>query len=308
MPSIDERVKRIPEFYSGSIKTIVVTGGAGFLGSYVVERLIAKEYKVLVPRSATYDLRRRDSVLRMYDDMRPDIVIHLAGKTFVPSSWDDPVGFFQTNLNGTINALEYCRQRKAKLIFISSYLYGNPKVIPITEQAQVQPNNPYMQSKKMAEDACHFYYQYFGVPVTILRPFNIYGPGQGYKFLIPSIIRQILDSDTVSVKDLSPKRDYLYIEDFVDAIICAIAFPGKCETYNIASGFSYSVKEIIDIVADITKKNISIISDEIGRPHEIMDTRANINKAKAELGWHPRWIIKEGLKELINLENNECEL
>ena len=197
--------------------------------------------------------------------------------------------------------MDYCRLHDARLIYISSYLYGNPKELPITERAEVKANNPYMQSKKIAEDMCRFYSEYYGVAVTVLRPFNVYGPGQNNKFLIPSIVEQIVQTDSVKIRDLTPKRDYLYIEDLIEALIRVISMPQKFEIYNIASGSSNSVQDLIDIVQNITQKSVSIQSEGIRRPNEVMDSRADISKAKADLGWQPNWSLEKGLKAMIDL-------
>jgi nucleoside-diphosphate-sugar epimerase len=278
---------------------ILIIGAAGFVGSHLVKKIneIGQD-EVIAIKSSAGDVSDPATWKAL---PQADIVIHLASKTFVPDSWLEPVEFFQTNINGAINALEYCRLHHARLIYISSYLYGNPKELPITERAEVKASNPYMQSKKMAEDMCSFYSEYYGVAVTVVRPFNIYGPGQSNKFLIPSIVEQILETDSVKIRDLTPKRDYLYIEDFIEALIRVIAMPQKFEIYNIASGTSYSVQDLIDIVKNITQKSVSIHSEGIRRPNEVMDTRADISKAKVDLGWQPHWSLEKGLKAMIDL-------
>ncbi len=275
---------------------ILVSGATGFIGSRLIREISQlQEYEVNSISSVAGDVAEPATWQSLPST---ELVVHLAAKTFVPDSWTDPVSFLRTNLNGTINALEYCRANKARLIFLSSYLYGNPKLLPIDEQAEVLVNNPYALSKKLAEEACQFYSDYFGLDLTILRVFNIYGSGQDDKFLIPSIVRQVLEGSLVKVKDLDPKRDYLYIDDLIDAMICAIENPQRFEIFNIASGISYSVRDVIQIVQSIAGKIVPVYSENIRRPYEIMDTCADITKARRILSWIPRWSLAAGVERL----------
>src|SRR5207237_1415928 len=147
-------------------------------------------------------------------------VIHLAGKSFVPDSWKDPQEFMRVNAEGTRNVLEFCRKNNIPLIFMSSYVYGIPVRLPIDENHPVTPSNPYAQSKYEAEKICIMYAEKYKIPVTIVRPFNIFGPNQPEHFLIPKIIQQALDvsSTRIELQDLSPRRDYIYMDDLLDAI------------------------------------------------------------------------------------------
>ena len=275
---------------------ILVTGANGFIGAHLIPRIRGLHHDISALGRCSGDVAD-PLTWRAFPDA--EIVIHLAGKTFVPDSWKDPVGFFRTNLHGTLCALDYCRQRSARLIFISSYLYGTPKELPISERATVEANNPYALSKKMAEEVCAFYSGHYGLDVTVLRPFNIYGPGQDGKFLIPSIIEQALRGAEIRVKDLEPKRDYLYIEDLIGAFLCAIGKPQRFGVFNIASGTSYSVSEVIELVKGLTGRNIPVHSDNDRRPQEVMDTRADITKARDILAWQPRWSLAAGCAKML---------
>lgn len=275
---------------------ILVTGATGFIGSHLTAKLLTLRHEVISANRQLGDIAE-SSTWSSFPNV--DIVIHLAGRTFVPESWTDPDGFLRTNLNGTIYALNYCRERNARLIFISSYLYGVPETLPIAEDAPLQANNPYALSKKLAEEACQFYSDYYGVNITIMRPFNIYGPGQSTKFLIPSIVEQILGGVTIRVKDLAPKRDYLYIDDLIDAFLCAVEKPQRCGIFNIASGTSHSVGEIIELIQNIANKKLPIHSDGVRREQEVMDTRADVTRAREILGWHPRWSLSAGCAKIL---------
>jgi GDP-4-dehydro-6-deoxy-D-mannose reductase len=179
-------------------------------------------------------------------------------------------------------------------------MYGNPEFLPIPETAKLEASNPYALSKKLAEEACRFYSNSHSLDITVLRPFNVYGTGQPTDFLIPSIISQIKNSDSILVKDLEPKRDYVYIDDLVFAIITAIQSLKGYKAYNIGSGISYSVAELIDILQELAGTSLPVFSAMERRKDEIMDTVADISLAKKELRWYPKTNLKRGLKELLS--------
>jgi GDP-4-dehydro-6-deoxy-D-mannose reductase len=279
------------------VTKILVSGATGFVGSALTGKLRDREScEVFSLTSSNGDIAEAQTWRSL---PAADVVIHLAAKTFVPDSWKDPTAFLRTNFIGTTQALDYCRTHKARLVFLSSYLYGNPARLPIDEQAAVSATNPYALSKKLAEEACRFYAENFGVAVTILRVFNLYGGGQGGKFLIPSIVSQVLDGRAIQVKDLAPKRDFLFIDDLVEAIVCAIDQPQAFEIFNIASGTSHSVREVIDIVMRIAQRTVPVHSEEVRRQNEIMDTQGDITKARRMLSWVPRWTLEAGVAEIL---------
>jgi nucleoside-diphosphate-sugar epimerase len=228
-----------------------------------------------------------------------EVVVHLAARTFVPDSWTDAASFINSNVGGTARALEYCRARGARLVFLSSYLYGNPRRLPIDEHAEVSVPNPYALSKKLAEDTCRFYADIFGINVSVLRVFNVYGGGQGDKFLVPLIVRQVLAGSDIRVKDLEPRRDFLYIDDLVSAIVCAIERPQRFGLFNIASGTSHSVQEVIDIAQRLAGRTVAVHSEQVRRQNEIMDTRGDVSRAREQLLWVPRWTLEDGVAELL---------
>lgn len=139
----------------------------------------------------------------------------------------------------------------------------------------------------------------------MFRPFNIYGPGQSDKFLIPSIISQIKSADSVHVKDLEPKRDFVYILDFVQAIVKAVNYKEYFKVFNIGSGVSYSVEEIIQTIQDINESSLPVYSENLRRKDEIMNTVADITEANLHLGWSPQTTLQQGLEQmLIHSTNN----
>jgi nucleoside-diphosphate-sugar epimerase len=231
----------------------------------------------------------------------PDIghVIHLAAKTFVPDSWQKPHTFYEVNVLGVVNVLEFCRRSGASLTFLSSYVYGAPLRLPVPEDHPLRPFNPYCHSKILAEDVIQYYSSQFGVRATIIRPFNIYGPGQNRQFLIPTIIAQALDPscDRIVVADLTPRRDYLHVHDLVDLIIATIGAPGGI--YNAGSGESISVAQLVSEVLRAAGIDKPAGSRNERRPGEVDDVVADISRAKADLGWSPRIRLLDGLRGII---------
>jgi GDP-4-dehydro-6-deoxy-D-mannose reductase len=162
--------------------------------------------------------------------------------------------------------------------------------------------NPYALSKKLAEEACRFYAESFGMNVVVLRQFNVYGPGQADSFLIPSIIRQVRVGGEIRVKDLEPKRDYVYVADVVRAIVSAAHGPAGFVVCNVGSGVSHSVATIIETIQHVWGTALPVRSDAQRRAEEIMDTVADIAAAKRRLGWQPRFDLRQGLADMFARE------
>lgn len=278
---------------------VLVTGAEGLIGQALVKQFLANGLDV-----ASLSRRHGDiasaSTWRNASDA--DHVFHLAARSFVPDSWKDTSGFMDTNVLGTQAALEYCLERGAKLTFVSTYLYGAPQQLPVSEEHPVVPSNPYALSKHMGEELCCFYAEHRGVPVTVIRPFNVYGPGQRPVFLIPYILKQIQEGDQVCVKDLEPKRDYVYLDDVVQALIATREQAVGYQVFNIGSGESVSVAEVIDALQDAMGTSLPVKSDNEVRKNEILDVRADITRAYELLNWRPRHSFIEGIGKLVALE------
>jgi nucleoside-diphosphate-sugar epimerase len=276
---------------------ILLTGATGFVGLNLIPKLVNLGHEVIQLSSKNGDIAKEET----WDNLpQIEIVIHLAAKTSVPESWNKSYDYINCNLLGTINALNYCKKNNAKLIFISSYLYGNPEELPIKENAALRPTNPYALSKLLSEQACEFYSKSENIKVTILRPFNVFGPGQSENYLIQSVISQVNKGDVIKVKDLIPKRDYVYIDDLTAAIVKSLALNSNFDIFNIGSGESYSVQDVINIVQNLVNKNSIVESSNERRKDEIMDTIADINKAKSILNWSPKVTFIEGIQNIIN--------
>jgi nucleoside-diphosphate-sugar epimerase len=168
---------------------IVISGSNSFIGKHLIAKLSGnKKFKLIKMNRSFGDIKYANTWKKL---PKANILIHLAAKTFVPDSWKNPKEFFDTNIIGTIMALEYCRLNKTKFIFLSSYLYGNAKYFPTDEKSKLEIKNPYSFTKKTAEDICKFYSKKYKLKVVILRPSNAYGPGQKLFFLIPDIIKKL---------------------------------------------------------------------------------------------------------------------
>jgi len=276
-------------------ETILVTGADGFIGQHLVNALRSRGYSVETHSRALGDLAHC-----ALEYVGISHVFHLAGKTFVAESWSDPCSFYQNNVVATANVLEFCRRSGASLTFISSYVYGVPQFIPIPEDHPLQAFNPYSHSKILAEDVCGFYAKHHGIRIAILRPFNIYGPGQGGQFLIPTLVRQALalSSKTIEVADSRPRRDFLYVSDLV-AVMLATLSPGIRGTYNAGSGVSTSIQELVAVLNGLGAVQKPLISRGESRSVEILDVAADIRKAECELNWKPQVDLTTGLRLTI---------
>lgn len=286
-------------------KKVLLVGGNGFIGKYLKRYLELQSYIVMSPSSTVLDVTKEEDFTKLdYEEV--DHVVHLAGKTFVPASWENPEEFFRVNTAGTLNVINFCRKNHINMTYISAYIYGQPKSNPINERAEVHPNNPYAKSKYMAEELCEFFCKYFEMNINILRLFNVYGPGQNTRFLIPYIIEQVLgEEDTIVVQDLEPKRDYIYIEDVCRAVEMSINKISGYQLYNIGSGVSYSVREIIDIIQESAGTNKKIISKNNIRKNEMNDVVADITHIENNWNWKPATDIKEGILKSIRGDDNE---
>jgi nucleoside-diphosphate-sugar epimerase len=286
-----------------SNKTIVISGSSGFVGKNLINLLLESNKYTIVPLDIETgtDLTQK----KQLKNIPPfEIFIHLANLVYVPASYKNPELFYRINYLTTLNALELCRNNNAKIIYISSYLYGNPRYLPIDENHPINPTNPYAQSKYICEKLCEGYYRDFGVNTTILRPFNIYGAGQKGYLLIPEIIQQLKEGKKqILLRDPNPRRDYINVMDVARAIIKAIDIKGNNSIYNVCSGISYSVKEITEIINAKLKNPVQFIFGKSDRHVEIDETKGSYLKIKEELDWQPLIEFEKGIEMILNNEN-----
>jgi nucleoside-diphosphate-sugar epimerase len=277
---------------------ILVTGADGFIGSRLVRCLLAEGHDVV-----RHSIGDGDIGACGLDFSGLDRVIHLAALTYVPDSWANPCEFYRVNTLGTARVLELCRSNRCGITFMSTYVYGSPKYAPIDEEHPVAPNSPYNHSKVLGESLCRFYHDAFGVPATVFRPFNIYGPGQARHFLIPEIFGQLLDEGRpeVVLKDLSPQRDYVYVDDVVRALALSVEKPAPYAVYNLGSGAATGVADLAGLCRKVSGIRKEIRSAGQIRPNEVTGIAADIRKAGKELGWFPEYSLEQGLKTMLRV-------
>jgi UDP-glucose 4-epimerase len=308
--------------------SVLVTGGAGFIGSHLVEGLVKTGWRVsIVDNLSTGSLHNLNSVIsaielykldilgeafqRLIEAKHFDYIIHLAANSYVPPSVKYPVFDFDENLRGTFLLLNALRNysTKSRLIYASSAaVYGDPAINPITESSPLDPISPYGVSKLGAERYAYVFHKLYGVPVTILRFFSVYGPRQ-MKQLIYDMMRK-MDSNPQRVEilgDGKQTRDVLFVEELVSAIFLVLTKSEfKGEVFNIASGVGYPIINIIQIIAD--KMNVSPTYVYTGsvRAGDPIDWVADIQKIRS-IGFSPRYSLEEGIEKTVSWFRNEKE-
>jgi len=270
---------------------ILVTGSRGFIGKQVVNRLKKSEVITDSINSKRIDLKNIEEVMRLDTS---DVVIHLGGKTMKGLDWNE---YFNNNVLGTLNILEYCITKKIKkIIFVSSYVYGNPKCTPINEEHPIDPHNAYTRSKYLAEQLCEFYAKNSELNVTILRPFNIFGKTLPNGFLISNLLKSIESNEKVTIVNKYSKRDFLHIDDFVDVILKIKDYDFKFEVFNVGSGKSYSFNEVIKEIEKISLKKLNLQYKQ-NEEDFIKEIRADISKLSNKIKWNPKISFNEGLQK-----------
>jgi UDP-glucose 4-epimerase len=281
-------------------KNILVTGHNGFIGKKLVNELEKKDNKITILEDKSgnrIDIRDWEKIKEFKNI---DIIYHLAAVTYIPFSFNNPRKTYDVNVTGTLNILELGRSIDVeKIVSMSSYVYGKPEYLPIDENHPVKPNNPYTKSKLLMEQLCKAYSDDFDLNCTIFRPFNIYGIEQRKDFLIPSIINQIT-TGKIELKDPEPKRDFIYISDVVNALLKVDNLKDHFNILNIGYGKSYSVREIVDKIVELYRKPVEVKYTGETRKNEIMDTVANIDKAREKLKWKPAVNLDTGLKNIMD--------
>lgn len=273
-------------------KRVLVTGSSGFIGSHLIPKL-EKKFQVIISPSDRFDIRDKEKVLKL---PKAEYVIHLAGTSNVPLSWEDPEQAISINTIGTLNILDYCVKNKAKLLFPSSYAYGNPGYLPTDEKHPVKAENPYAISKLAAESFCELYFKKYNLKVTILRLFNVYGPGQSKDMVIPKMIFSLITKNLIEVQTGKPKRDMVFVSDVVEAFLLSLNKDDGFQVYNVGSGKNYSVKEMAIKLIKISGKG-KFNDLKTPRPNDILETLANITMIRKSLNWNPKVNIDDGLKK-----------
>lgn len=279
---------------------IAVSGSEGFVGSHVCSQLEQAGHEIVkIDITQGFDLSDPGVIGSI---PKVDCFIHLANLVYVPGSYEKPDLYYRVNYMTTLNALEVCRKYKARLVYISSYVYGPPQYLPVDENHPICPFNPYAQTKVICEKLCEGYHRDFGVKVSVVRPFNIYGVGQKGMLLIPEIIGQLKEGkDTIQLKAASPRRDYINVIDVARAICTCTMGYEEYGVYNACSGESVSVKEITEIINRNLKKKVQFSFSASDRPNEVDESRGSCEKLKS-IGWQPSISFEDGIKAILELE------
>ena len=274
---------------------ILVTGSNGFIGRQVIKRLNKSEVISDSINTKRINLQNLEEVMKLN---RSDIVIHLGGKTQKELDWND---YFINNVIGTLNILEYCiRKNVKKIIFVSTYVYGNPKYSPVDEKHVINPHDTYTKSKYLAEKLCELYSKNFDLNVTILRPFNIFGKTLPNGFLISNLLKSVKTDEKITIVNKNSKRDFLFVDDFVDVILNIKDYDFKFEIFNIGSGISYSFNEIIKKIEKITSKKINL-DYKNNKEIFIKEIKADTTKINKKINWKPKIKFDEGLQRIFKI-------
>jgi len=314
-----------------TVQRVVVTGGAGFLGKFVVNRLRQMDWcsEIFVPRSRDYDLMNSDAVIQMYNDIKPDIVIHLAAVVGgIGANSANPGRFFYDNLIMGAQTMHYAYLHGIEKFVTIGTICAYPKKtpVPFTEEHlwdgyPEETNAPYGMAKKALLVQSQAYRQEYGFNAIYLLPVNLYGPGDNFDLetshVIPALIRKFIeakkraDGHSSSVTlwgDGSPTREFLYVEDCAEAIVKATERYDKPEPVNIGAGFEISIKDLSTLTAKLTEFNGEIIWDTSkpgGQPRRSLDT----SRAEREFGWRASTSFEEGLRRTIEWfrDHRACE-
>lgn len=303
---------------------VLVTGGGGFIGSHLTERLAREgaRVRVLTPYNSLGsvewldespvlddievvlgDVRDRDSVNRVMDGI--DIVFHLAALIAVPYSYQAPISYVRTNVEGTLNVMHAARSNGVeKVVHTStSETYGTAQYVPIDESHLLQGQSPYAATKIGADKMAEAFHRSYGLPVVTVRPFNTYGPRQSARAVIPTIIAQCLDGKRLKLGSLRPTRDFTYVEDTVTGFLLAAEKDDAVGmTVNLGSGMEISIGDLATKIIGITGANVSVESDdERVRPadSEVERLVAGRSLACDLLGWEPSTVLDDGLTKTI---------
>jgi NAD dependent epimerase/dehydratase len=311
-------------------KSVIVTGADGFIGSHVVEQLVAAGARVralaaynsfdslgwlddLAPEVAAGietvrgDIRDQSFVIRLLADQ--EICFHLAALIAIPHSYEAPQSYVDTNVTGTLNVLEAARINKlSRIVHTStSEVYGTALVEPMDESHPLQGQSPYSATKIAADMMAEAYARSFGLPSVTLRPFNTFGPRQSERAVIPTIIRQALDPDCLEIKlgDLSPRRDFTYVGDTASAFL-ALGAANEIvygSVYNGGTGRSVTIGDTVDAIRKLCGSNKPVVSEAARlRPQhsEVRALIANPSKLEQATGWRALHSLEQGLEASVN--------
>jgi dTDP-glucose 4,6-dehydratase len=321
-------------------KKILITGAGGFIGSHLTEKLVRLGCDV---RAFVFynsfnswgwldhsDLEIKKSIDVFAGDIRDhhgvkkamegcDVVFHLAALIAIPYSYHSPDTYIDTNVKGTLNVVQAARELGTEKIVqtSTSEVYGTARSVPISENHPLQGQSPYSASKIGADQIALSFYLSFGTPIAIIRPFNVYGPRQSARAVIPTTIIQIASGKrTIKLGSLYPTRDFNYVKDIVQGFVAvAESEQSVGEVINIGSNYEISINETVQLISELMDVEINIETDEQRiRPEdsEVERLWADNSKAKRLIGWTPKYSgkkgLKRGLKETVSWFTNSDSL
>ncbi len=314
---------------------ILLTGGAGFIGSHLGERLLARGDQLLVldnfndfydpalkrrnaqrlaslgAQVVTGDLRDRDLIARLFAGQEFEAVVHLAAMAGVRPSLCDPLLYQDVNVRGTLVLLEALRARPAtRLLFASSSsVYGTNERIPFREDDEIHhPVSPYAATKRAGELLTWTYHHLFGIPTTCLRFFTVYGPRQRPEMAIASFTRALLAGQALPFfGDGSTRRDYTYIDDIVDGVVAALDRCAGYEIYNLGESATTSLSELVGLIAALCGRE-PLLDRRPLQAGDVLVTCADISKARARLDYAPRVDVAEGLARYVTWYQGQANL
>ena len=317
-------------------KKILVTGSDGFIGSHLVEGLIDKGYQI---RAFVYynsfnswgwldslpkeklnqidvfagDIRDPNGVRKAMQGM--DMVFHLAALIAIPFSYHSPDSYVDTNIKGTLNVLQAARDAGCERVLVTSTseVYGTAKYVPIDENHPFQGQSPYSATKIGADRIAESFYRSFNTPITIVRPFNTYGPRQSARAVIPTIITQLLAGSTeIRLGSIHPTRDFSYVSDTVAGFIAIAESKATIgEELNIASQQEISIGQLASEIIDQINPTARIVSEDVRiRPEksEVERLLGSNEKIRRLTGWQPEHSLKRGIRETIEWFRDEENL
>jgi UDP-glucose 4-epimerase len=299
---------------------VIVTGGAGFVGSHLVELLISKgHFPIIVDNlnSGNYnhvkkfvdsgkakfykiDVRNLKKLMSL---SRANAVIHLAAIASVVESIDNPTFVNDVNVNGTLNVLEFCRKKKIKkFVFISSAaIFGNYEK-KITESTITVPTTVYGSTKLTGEQYCKIYSELFGINIVVLRPFNIYGPRQNntYAGVISKFMTRLKDKKLPIIFGTGKQtRDFIHVSDIAEAVIKSLSYNTKFDVFNLATGKSTSINQLAKIFLKFSKKEKRLPIYKKAIPGIVTYNSTQINKIRKTLEFYPSIKLEDGINQLI---------
>ncbi len=304
-------------------RRVLVTGAAGFIGSHLVEALVhgGASVRAFIRYSSERGLGHlaelegatAREIEIVHGDLRDaaavervaagrEVVFHLGALISIPYSYENPEAYVETNLRGTYHILEACRKQGVGrcVLTSTSEVYGSARYVPMDEAHPLQAQSPYAATKIGADKLGESYWRSFGLPVTVVRPFNTYGPRQSLRAVIPQILAQLLKGDEVILGNVTPRRDFLFVADTVAGFLAAAACPkAPGEVFNLGTGRDTSIGELVGLAGEVLGKQPLIrLEGERMRPAKSEVTRllACADKARRLLGWEARVDLREGLR------------